>query len=89
MNKTNEDYFLGLDIGTDSVGFAVTNTKYQLQKIKGKHLWGIRLFEEGKVAEKRRTFRASRRRLEREKERIRLLQEFFVTEINKIDKDFF
>ena len=25
-----QDYFLGLDMGTSSVGWAVTNTKYEL-----------------------------------------------------------
>lgn len=31
MNKEN-DYFLGLDIGTGSVGWAVTDEKYKLLK---------------------------------------------------------
>lgn len=63
-------YFLGLDIGTDSVGWAVTDTDYKLCKCNGKALWGVRLFESANTAEERRTFRTARRRLERRKQRI-------------------
>ena len=47
MNK----YYVGLDIGTNSVGWAVTDEKYNLCKFKKKDMWGIRLFESGKTAE--------------------------------------
>ena len=30
MKNNNENYYLGLDIGTDSVGWAVTDTDYKL-----------------------------------------------------------
>lgn len=40
-----KEYFLGLDMGTNSVGWAVTNLKYELVKVKGKDLWGIREFD--------------------------------------------
>lgn len=36
-------YYIGLDIGTNSVGWAVTDEKYRLLKSKGKTMWGIRL----------------------------------------------
>lgn len=52
-------------------------------------MWGVRLFDEAKVAEERRTFRGARRRLDRKKERINLLQDFFAEEIAKVDPNFF
>lgn len=84
-----KEYFLGLDIGTSSLGWAVTDTDYRILRAKGKNLIGVRLFEEGKTAEERRLFRSSRRRTARRKERIKLLQELFAEEINKIDPTFF
>ncbi len=36
----NENYFVGFDIGTDSVGYAVTNDSYDLCKFKGEPMWG-------------------------------------------------
>lgn len=39
------DYYVGLDIGTNSVGWAVTDTKYNILRKKGKSMWGVRLFE--------------------------------------------
>ncbi len=38
------EYYLGLDMGTGSLGWAVTDSKYQLFRAHGKDLWGIRLF---------------------------------------------
>lgn len=84
-----KEYFLGLYIGTSSLGWAVTDTDYKILRAKGKNLIGVRLFEEGKTAEERRLFRSSRRRTARRKERIKLLQELFAEEINKIDPTFF
>lgn len=34
-------YYLGLDMGTNSVGWAATDPEYRLLKAKGKDLWGI------------------------------------------------
>lgn len=85
----DKEYFLGLDIGTSSLGWAVTDTDYKILRAKGKNLIGVRLFEEGKTAEERRLFRSSRRRTARRKERIKLLQELFAEEISKIDPTFF
>lgn len=82
-------YYLGLDIGTESVGWAVTDELYQLKRVKGKDLWGVRLFESGKSAEERRTFRAARRRGQRKVKRIAYLQELFQEEIAKVDIGFY
>ncbi len=84
-----KEYFLGLDIGTTSVGYAVTDTDYNLVKFKGDDLWGIRLFEQAQTAQNRRVLRNARRRRERQKQRIAWLQEVFDAEISKTDPGFF
>lgn len=83
------NYYLGLDIGTSSVGWAVTDSCYDILKFNGKYMWGSRLFPEAKTAQERRLHRSSRRRLKRRKERIKILQMFFSKEISKIDPGFF
>lgn len=83
------NYYLGLDCGTSSVGWAVTDEDYEILHAKGKALWGIRLFEEAQTAEVRRTSRSARRMTYRKATRLDLLDEFFETEINKIDPNFF
>ena len=83
-------YNIGLDIGTTSVGWAVVEEGNQKIIRKGnKALWGVRLFDEAVKAEGRRGFRSTRRRYDRRRERIRLLQEEFKEEINKVDPNFF
>ena len=83
-------YNIGLDIGTTSVGWAVVECDKQKIMRKGnRQLWGVRLFEEASTAEVRRLFRSSRRRYDRRRERIKLLQEEFKEEINKLDPHFF
>ena len=89
MKKKFDEYYLGLDIGTDSVGWAVTNTKYEILRFNSKAMWGIRLFEGGKTAESRRLHRSATRRLQRRKQRINLLQELFSDEISKVDPGFY
>ena len=84
-----ERYYLGLDMGTSSLGWAVTNEKYQLLRRKGKDLWGVRLFSEANTAADRRSHRTARRRLQREKARVGYLRELFAEEINKIDPGFY
>ncbi len=84
-----QDYYLGLDIGTNSCGYAVTDTNYNILRIKGKKAWGIRLFDEANTAESRRIKRTNRRRLQRKKLRILWLQQLFADEINKVDPNFF
>ena len=66
--KQVKDYFVGLDIGTNSVGWAVTNEVYEVLRAKGHRMWGSRLFEEGQTAAERRNYRAGRRRLDRRNE---------------------
>ena len=82
-------YYIGLDIGTNSVGWAVTNPDYSIPKYKGNAMWGIRLFEESNTAEERRGYRAGRRRLQRRKDRLQWLELLFDQEISSIDPSFF
>lgn len=85
----SKDYFLGLDLGTGSLGWAVTNEKYKILRAHGKVLWGVRLFDNANTAEERRSFRTARRRLDRRNRRIELLQEIFSEEILTIDDGFY
>ncbi|MDE6850989.1 MAG: type II CRISPR RNA-guided endonuclease Cas9, partial [Lachnospiraceae bacterium] len=91
MGNTNDKgkYYLGLDMGTASVGWAVTDKNYEVIKKHGKALWGIRLFEQADTAEERRAFRTARRRTERRKNRIALLQEIFAEDIAAVDSGFY
>ena len=87
--KNPKKYFVGLDVGTDSVGYAVTDERYRLCRFKGEHMWGVTLFEEAQTAEARRGFRTARRRLDRRQQRLHLLSELFAEEIGRIDEKFF
>ena len=82
------NYYIGLDMGTSSVGWAVTDVNYQLIRKKGKDLWGVRLFDEAQSAEARRSKRTSRRRLQREKARIGYVKEIFADAIMEVDQGF-
>ena len=94
-------YSIGLDIGTNSVGFAVITDDYKVpskkMKVLGntdkrfikKNLIGALLFDEGTTAEARRLKRTARRRYTRRKNRLRYLQEIFSEEISKVDSSFF
>ena len=84
-----EEYYLGLDMGTGSLGWAVTNPEYKVLRRHGKALWGVRLFESASTAEECRMFRTARRRLDRRNWRIQILQELFAEEISKGDPGFF
>lgn len=85
----SEKYFLGLDIGTDSVGYAVTDPEYTLIKHRGDAMWGTTTFEPAEDSAKRRGFRVARRRLDRRQARIRMLSDIFKPEIEQLDKRFF
>ena len=85
----DKNYYLGLDIGTNSVGWAVTDESYNLCKFRNKDMWGIRLFESAHTASERRLKRNARRRLRRRNQRIKLLQEIFSQEITNVDNTFF
>lgn len=52
-------------------------------------MWGVSLFDEGQSSAERRVARAARRRADRKKQRISILQELMAEEIFKKDKNFF
>ncbi len=89
MSEKNLEYNIGLDIGTNSVGWAVTDLNNNLLKHKNRNMWGARIFEEGKTAQSTRVFRGTRRRLERRKERIKILQSLLLEDMEKEYPNFF
>ena len=48
--KKVAEYNIGLDIGTNSVGWAVTDLENNILKHGNKNMWGARLFDEGQTA---------------------------------------
>ncbi|MEF9624028.1 type II CRISPR RNA-guided endonuclease Cas9 [Streptococcus dysgalactiae] len=97
----DKKYSIGLDIGTNSVGWSVITDDYKVpskkmkvfgntgkQTIK-KNLLGVILFDSGETAEATRLKRTARRRYTRRKNRIRYLQEIFSSEMSKVDDSFF
>lgn len=94
-------YSIGLDIGTNSVGWAVITDDYRVpakkMKVLGntnkttikKNIIGALLFDACNTAADRRLKRTARRRYTRRRNRILYLQEIFATEMNKVDENFF
>ena len=94
-------YSIGLDIGTNSVGWAVVTDDYKVpakkMRVSGdadrsrikKNLLGTLLFDDGNTAESRRLKRTARRRYTRRRNRILYLQEIFTKSMNEIDESFF
>lgn len=60
-----EVYNIGLDIGTSSVGYAMTDEKGRLLRFHKRPTYGSVLFEEAQTAKERRQKRSARRRLAR------------------------
>lgn len=82
-----KNFYVGMDIGTNSVGIACTDEHYRLLRAYGKDLWAVRLFDEAVTAKDRRTKRTARRRLQRRKYRIEWLQTLFLPFLD--DETFF
>ena len=89
MTKKAAKMYVGIDMGTNSVGMAITDEHYNLYRAKGKDYWCSRLFERAETAEERRMNRIARRRHQREVARMGILRELFSDEINKIDPGFY
>ncbi len=87
--KNAKKILCGLDIGTNSVGWCITNEENNIIRWNGKPLIGVRLFEDAADCKARRLFRSNRRRMNRRKERINLLRQLFAKEINSADETFF
>ena len=84
-----KNYYLGLDLGSNSVGWVATDENYNFLRLKGKTAWGARIFSEAKDCKERRTYRSNKRRLARRKYRLVLLKQLFAEEMTKVDKTFF
>ena len=82
-----EKFYLGMDIGTNSVGMACTDEQYRLLRASGKDCWSVRLFDPSETAVERRSQRTARRRLARRRQRIVFLQQLFAEYI--ADENFF
>ncbi len=88
--RNAENYSIGLDIGTGSVGWCVVdNETGRLLTFKGRPTWGSRLFPSAETAEATRLKRGQRRRIQRRRQRLDLLQGFFAEEVEKVDPNFF
>lgn len=87
-NVTN-NYKIGLDIGTNSVGWACIDDENAIVRHNGKLMWGSRLFDESESKKKRRGFRATRRRLYRRRGRLNELNRIVKPEMDKVDPEFF
>ncbi len=86
--EQDKKLFIGLDVGTNSVGWAATDQDFNLYRLKGKTAWGARIFDEASDAKTRRTYRTAGRRLARRKERIRLLNTLFDDLLKEKDPTF-
>lgn len=82
-------YKLGIDIGTNAIGWAVLDDNNDLVRKLGHSMRGVRMFDGSNDASDRRSHRSTRRMIRRRKERINLLRDIFKDEINQIDSTFF
>ncbi|RRA66739.1 type II CRISPR RNA-guided endonuclease Cas9 [Streptococcus agalactiae] len=97
----NKPYSIGLDIGTNSVGWSIITDDYKVpakkMRVLGntdkeyikKNLIGALLFDGGNTAADRRLKRIARRRYTRRRNRILYLQEIFAEKMSKVDDSFF
>lgn len=89
LRNIKGDYNIGLDLGTGSVGWAVTSADGELLTQNGKPTWGSRVFPSGETAADTRLKRGQRRRYERRRWRLDLLQRFFEDDMAAVDPTFF
>lgn len=89
LRNVQGDYNIGLDLGSASVGWAVTSVDGELLTQNGKPTWGSRVFPKGETAADARLKRGQRRRYERRRWRLDLLQRFFEEEMSAVDPTFF
>lgn len=85
----NSQYIVGLDIGTSSTGYAMTDLNGKLLKHHKRSTFGTVCFETAQTAENRRIARSTRRRLDRREQRIDFLQSLLADDIGEADENFF
>lgn len=89
LRNTTDEYNIGLDMGTNSVGWAVADKAGAIAHFKGKPTLGSRLFDAAQTAAGARMHRSQRRRYVRRRWRLDLLQSLFQDEVSKVDPEFF
>lgn len=89
LRNIEGEYSIGLDLGTGSVGWAVISEDGELLHFNGKPAWGSRIFPSADTAAETRLKRGQRRRYERRRWRLDLLQGLFEDEMNQVDSEFF
>lgn len=67
LGDCSMNYYLGLDAGTNSIGWACTGSNFELLRNDAGDMWGSHLFTKGGVGKEKRMHRSSRRCLRREK----------------------
>lgn len=85
--------YIGIDLGTENIGYVVTDENYKMLKVGKKSAIGVYVYSDANLkantAVDRRVFRTSRRRLDRRAFRIVLLQELFNKAMAEKDSTFF
>ncbi|ANU10858.1 CRISPR-associated protein, Csn1 family [Planococcus antarcticus DSM 14505] len=82
-----KNYTIGLDIGVASVGWVCIDENYKILNYNNRHAFGVHEFESAESAAGRRLKRGMRRRYNRRKKRLQLLQSLFDSYIT--DSGFF
>lgn len=80
-------YKIGFDLGTNSVGWCVTDNENHIVKKKGKKLRGVLMFDKQEPSKKRRFARGQRRRIKRKQERVNYLEDIFKEEFSNPNND--
>ena len=89
LRNIEGDYNIGLDLGTGSVGWVATSIDGELLTQNDKPAWGSRVFPSGETAADTRLKRGQRRRYERRRWRLDLLQRLFEDDMAVVDPAFF
>lgn len=89
LKKMPMPYYIGFNVGTNSVGWAVTDKEYNLLKHGGEPEWGVNAFDPAESLKKRGVLRRSRRTLNRKNARVVFTRCVFEKHIIDADPDFF
>lgn len=102
MKKVKQKpYIIGLDLGTNSVGWSVMCNNYKVpsrtmpvlgntsKETITKNMMGVVLFDSGNDASQRRLSRGASRRYDRKRRRVFYLQDIFKDVMEEVDENFF
>lgn len=102
MKKVKQKpYIIGLDLGTNSVGWSVMYNNYKVpsrtmpvlgntsKETITKNMMGVVLFDSGNDASQRRLSRGASRRYDRKRRRVFYLQDIFKDVMEEVDENFF